>query len=59
MEDRVPQLGGPLQADPQEVARAALRAEGALPAARARQPQRDPHEEGPAGTRVPNPLRVC
>lgn len=50
VEDGVPELGGPLQADPQEVARAPVRAEGAVPAARARQPQRHPHEEGAAGT---------
>lgn len=50
MEDRVPQLGGPLQADTEEMAGAPFRAEGAVLAEGEGQPQRYPHEEGAAGT---------
>lgn len=55
MENRVPQLGGSLQTDIKEMARASRRAEGAVFTTRARQPQRYSHEEGSTGTNYPFP----
>lgn len=49
MEDRIPELGGPMQANLKEMARLALGTKGAVPTARAGQPQRDPDEESSAG----------
>lgn len=58
VEERVPELGGPLQADPEALASAALRAEGALPAASKGQQERYTYEKSTTGMSV-CPLDTC